>query len=406
MIPTTVSALHGAAPSWYRLRSALVFCAPMIVNGIAMPYYPVWLKSLQMTGEQIGFILAVPMILRIIAGPLVSMIADRIDDRSHVLIWSGLLSLATAISLFWIQAFWPVVIIMGIQGAVYAPFVPVAESILMTGVRRWGFDYGQMRLWGSLAFIVATVVGGRYIGIYGGDLVLPVVVFGFILTCLAGLIAPRAGKPQKRDIDAADGQGAKSALKNPDLLLLLAGAAISGSSHAMLFAFSAIYWHDIGFSGTAIGILWGAGVMAEVVMFILSRWLLRNFSLWNLIFFGLFMTILRWVIFPEVHSFVGFFALQCFHAFSFASIHIGVQNTIVRRVSEGQETSAQGLYFFFSGLSLAISTLISGYLYSWFGLHAYYAMSVVSVIGLLCALAAWYLQPHRLGSGGKTVEPA
>ncbi len=406
MIPDRISALHGAAPSWYRLRSALVFCAPMIVNGIAMPYYPVWLESLHMTGEQIGFILAVPMILRIMAAPLATMIADRIDDRNHVLIWSAILSLATAISLLWTSSFWPVAIIMGVQGAVYAPFVPVAESILMTGVRRWGFDYGQMRLWGSVAFIVATVIVGRYIGLYGGDLVLPAVIVGFMLTCAAGLIAPRTGNTTRHHLKSADGEKIKGGLKERDLLLLMIGVAISGSSHAMLFAFSAIYWEELGFSGTEVGLLWSAGVFAEVIIFMLSRWLLRNFSLWSLIFLGLVVTIFRWAIFPEVQSFAGFFALQFLHAFSFATIHIGVQNTIVRRVSEGLESSAQGLYFFFCGLALAISTFLSGYLYTWFGLHAYYAMSAVSLIGLIFALTAWYLQPHRFGSGGKTVEPA
>jgi MFS transporter, PPP family, 3-phenylpropionic acid transporter len=403
MIPKSHTGSSGPAPSFFRVRSALVFCAPMMVNGIAMPYFPVWLESLKMNETEIGFILAVPMILRIISAPLVSVLADRIGERADILIWSGILSLTSAIVLLYTHSFWLIALVFGLQGAVYAPFVPVTEALLMTGVRRWGFDYGHMRLWGSLAFILATVVGGYAVGRYGGDLVLPAMMFAFCLTVIAGVIAPRVGKPVVKPDPVPGTPHKRSALKDKDFLALLMGVSLSGSSHAMLFAFSAIYWQQLGFSGTAIGLLWSAGVLAEVVVFIFSRWLVQRVSLWALIFAGLGIAILRWVLFPELTSFPALFALQCLHAFTFATAHIGVQNMIVRRVAAEQEASAQGLYFFFNGLFMALSTLLSGYAYERFGLHGFYAMSAVSGLGLSFALWSYFHQPQRDGSGGKTM---
>ncbi len=53
------------------------------------------------------------------------------------------------------------------QGATFAPYVPVVESIVISGVRRWGLDYGSMRVWGSIAFIASTLIGGEMIGLLG-----------------------------------------------------------------------------------------------------------------------------------------------------------------------------------------------------------------------------------------------
>ena len=403
MIPKSQIAAGDAAPRLFQVRSALVFCAPMMVNGIALPYFPVWLESLKMNETDIGIILAIPMVLRIIFAPVVAVLADKIGERADILIWSGILSLTSAIALFYTHSFWPIALVFGAQGAVYSPYVPVTEALLITGVRRWGFDYGRMRLWGSLAFILATIVGGYAVGVMGGSMVLPAMMLGFCLTALGGVIAPRVGKSVPKAANNNVDVAKRSALKDKDFLALLIGVSISGSSHAMLFAFSAIYWHQLGFSGTEIGILWSAGVLAEVIVFVFSRWLVQNVSLWALIFAGLGMAILRWIIFPELTSFPAFFALQCFHAFTFATAHIGVQNMMMRRVQPSQEASAQGLYFFFNGLFMALATLLSGYAYEHFGLHGFYAMSGISSIGLAFALWSYFHQPQSNASGGATV---
>ena len=46
------------APPYFAARIALVFCAPMMVNGIALPFFPIWLETLSMNDSQIGIVLA------------------------------------------------------------------------------------------------------------------------------------------------------------------------------------------------------------------------------------------------------------------------------------------------------------------------------------------------------------
>lgn len=395
----------AGAPPFFAARIALVFCAPMMVNGIALPFFPVWLETLSMSDFQIGIVLAVPMFVRVFTAPVAGIIADRIGERSIVLLWSALLSLSTALALFATGSFWPVLLLYTLQGAVYSPYVPITEAIMLSGVRRWNFDYGKMRLWGSLAFIVATMIGGWLAGLYGGAMVLPAMAVAFVLTVLGAVIAPRIGKPRRPSpIAAIATMPTKSTLRQADVQLMLIGVSLVNASHAMLFAFSAIYWQKMGFSGVDVGILWSAGVFAEVVFFLFAVQLRRRFNLWSMMTVGCAVAVGRWILFPMEMSFSGYFALQCLHAFTYALIHMSAQSRLVERVAEEQEAAAQGLYFFYTGVFTALATFVSGYAFSWYGVHGFYLMSFVAAAGLVSVVAGRIVapraQPQSAASGG------
>ncbi|WFR97004.1 MFS transporter [Rhizobium tumorigenes] len=407
MIPATMTSTGREAPAYFRLRSALSYCAPLIVNGIALPFFPLFLATLKFNDQQIGIILALPMVVRVLVAPVVALFADRMRERATVLLWSGGLSLLTAIALFWTDDFATVLLVYALQGATYAPYLPVVESITISGVRRWGIDYGSTRVWGSIAFIVSTLIGGQVIGAFGGRMVLPLMVIGFILTTVMALYCPRIGPTRRRglplDIKAPP---IGNALRNPRLLLTMIGVSVQQASHALFYTFASIYWHQIGFSGTQVGILWSAGVAAEVTIFFLSKRLGRRFSAWTLMRFGAAMCVCRWIVFPMDLGFAGHFVLQCFHAFTYACVHIGVQRRIVATVQETQEASAQGVYFFYNGMCLGIATIASGYVYGWLGTSGFYLMALIAAAGLAMIVVASRLQPHNSESGGKTSEPS
>ena len=395
----------AGAPPFFAARIALVFCAPMMVNGIALPFFPVWLETLSMSDFQIGIVLAVPMFVRVFTAPVAGIIADRLGERSIVLLWSGLLSLLTALALFATGSFWPVLLLYTLQGAVYSPYVPITEAIMLSGVRRWNFDYGRMRLWGSLAFIVATMIGGWLAGLYGGAMVLPAMAVGFVLTVLGAVMAPKIGKPRRPSpIAAIATMPTKSTLRQADVQFMLIGVSLVNASHAMLYAFSAIYWQKMGFSGVDVGILWSAGVLAEVVFFLFAVQLRRRFNLWSMMTVGSAVAVGRWILFPMDMSFAGYFALQCLHAFTYALIHMSAQSRLVERVAEEQEAAAQGLYYFYTGVFTALATFVSGYAYNWYGVEGFYLMSFVAAAGLASVVAGRLVapraQPQSTGSGG------
>jgi PPP family 3-phenylpropionic acid transporter len=392
---------HPGPPVYFAWRAALLFCAPMMVNGIALLYFPAMLQDLGMTDVEIGIIISLPFLLRMIGMPIGTALADRVSDRALIMIWSAAVSLATTIVLLFAHSFWPLALFYSIQSLFYAPFVPIAEAILVSGVRRWGFDYGFLRMWGSIAFVVSTLLGGWLLELYGGKMVLPAMAVFFGLATLVALAAPRTGRdrPVER-AGAVASAGGPSPFWRADFLLLIIGAAIVQGSHGLLFGFATNYWTAQGITGIQISFLWTAAVVAEILLFFLSgRYLSRFPHMW-LVLFGCAAAIVRWGLFPILDGFWSYLLLQANHAFTFAIIHVGIQRFLMERVGEERGASAQGFYQFFVSIFTVATSLASGFIFHAYGVQGFYIMALIASAGVVCVLAAMSLQPQSDRSGG------
>lgn len=386
------------APRLFQLRCALTYGAPLGVNGVILPYLPVWLDGLAFTEFEIGILLAMQLLLRVLAAPVSGLFADRLSERTLILAWSGTLSLLTALAMFFARDFWSVLLVIGIQAVVFAPYAPIVESIAVTGVRRWGFQYGSMRVWGSIGFVAATLLVGELRGFWGIQAVPSAIAIGFLLTVAVAFAAPKLGRAAART--GIDKALQPSSLRRFDLHLLMIGASVAQSSHGMFYTFGTIHWQQIGLASGSIGVLWSAAVVAEILVLFAAGRIAGRLSPWSLMRIGCAVAVVRWTLFPLPLDFWGYMALQIMHAFTFAFVHIGLQHRLVETVREDQETSMQGAYVFYNGIFLALSTVISGVLYRQFGLTSYVVMSVLALIGLAIIALAAKLQPQRLASGG------
>lgn len=401
MLQVTDTFSRTDAPRLFAWRAALLFCAPMMVNGISLLYLPVLLEDMKMSDIEIGMIVSIPFLVRMIGMPLGTALADRVSDRAIILIWSAVVSLVTTLMMFFTGSFWPVALIYGIQGLFYAPYVPIAEAILVTGVRRWGFDYGFLRMWGSVAFVFSTLAGGWLLDLYGGGMVLPAMTFFFGLTILVAVSAPRLGRAVPRPAEPLQVASSEpSPFWRLDFLLVIVGAAIVQGSHGLLFGFATIYWHNHGISGFEISFLWTAGVVAEIALFFLSGRYLARFSPWSLILFGCLVAVGRWSLFPLLDGFWPHLLLQSMHAFTFAIIHVGIQRFMMARVGDERGASAQGFYQFWVSLFNVLTAWSSGFIFQAYGVDGFYVMTLVAAAGVAVVAVAMTIQPQSARSGG------
>ncbi|MBX9457427.1 MAG: MFS transporter [Rhizobium sp.] len=401
MLTSPSSTTLPGPPAFFAWRAALLFCAPMMVNGIGLLYFPAMLQDLGMSDVEIGLIVSIPFLVRMIGMPVGAFLADRVSDRAIILVWSSAVSLATAVVMLFAQSFWPIALFYGLQGLFYAPFVPISEAILVSGVRRWGFDYGFLRMWGSVAFVVSTLTGGWLLELYGGAMVLPAMAFFFGVTTLVAIAAPRLGRPapSTRPLEEAPVTH-RSPFWQADFVLVIIGAAIVQGSHGLLFAFATNFWTAHGISGVQISFLWTAGVVAEIVLFFLSGRYLARYSNLSLVLFGCVVAVLRWSLFPLLDGFWSYLLLQASHAFTFAIIHVGIQRFLMERIGEDRGASAQGFYQFFISIFTVLATWASGFIYHAYGVKGFYIMALVAAVGVASVVAAMFVQPQRARSGG------
>ncbi len=390
-------------PRHFEFRIALIFAALFIPLGAHLPYFPLWLEAKGFDAEQIGIILAAPMFLRVVTTPVITALADRAKDRANVLI--ALAAAALVLSLgYFLQPTYAIVLLVSLAlQIVWTTHSPLADSLALSGVRRFGSSYPAMRIWGSMAFLFANFAGGAILAATSPDAVPWMITVGLAGTLAAVLFAPRLGKPRRASpLSATELQAAAPKLMNRYFLLIVAGVGVINASHAFLFGFVSIYWKSIGISDTVLGLLWAFAVVAEVGIFLVFTRVFGSLSATAVLGIAGAAAIVRWSAFPLIDPLglgvPGFFAVQSLHAFSTGLFLIGLQKLIAETVSEERTGAAQGIAFFANGFAMATVTLISGPLYDRFGVDGFYVMAAVAALGLgLIVLASRSAPERRIG---------
>jgi PPP family 3-phenylpropionic acid transporter len=395
-------------PRWFELRLAMIFATVFLPLGIHLPYFPLWLEAKGFGPEEIGVILAAPMFLRVVTTPLITALADRASDRANLLVALVAASLLFSLGYFRLSGYAAILVLSLLLQVVWSAQSPLADSLALSGVRRFGSSYPGMRIWGSVAFLVANLVGGMAVGAFGEASVPAMITAGLGLCLATALMAPRLGRPRLASpLSAADLQKS-STLLNPWFLLVVGGIGILHGSHGLLYAFVSIYWKALGIGETAVGLLWAWAIVAEVGAFMTFTKIFGAAPANRVLVLAGVAAVVRWLAFPLIEplglGIAGFVALQTMHALSTGLILIGLQKLIAETVDEARTGAAQGVAFFAIGLSMAVVTAVCGPLYDRFGVDAFYAMALTALLGLGLILLAGR-QPQSAGSGGETSEP-
>jgi len=376
-------------------RVSLFFASLFLAYGVILPYFPVWLDSKGLTPVEIATITAAPLFVRVLFTPSVGLLADRLENYRVVIIalaWSAL-TLALVVSLF--ASFWPILAVGVAFLLAIGTMLPLIETVAVGGVRTTGLDYGRMRLWGSVAFIVANFAGGVLIEALGG---------GFGIWLIASTAALTVGTahliPPPKVKSSAPRERTHWRLSLPMRLLrsrlfvlfLVATGCIHGA-HATFYTFGALHWQSQGLSAAWVGILWAIGVLAEVMLFAFSAPVVRRFGPAQLIVAGAAASVLRWTLMGFTPPLAVLMPLQALHALTYGAAHLGAILFIARAVPAKGMGSAQALYAVMAGgLILGLVGLLSGALYARYGGQVYVLPAAVSVIGLAAGLAllrAW-----------------
>ena len=259
------------------IRLSLFYAGYFLVGGVLFPFWPLLLEARGMGAGQIGLLLALALWLRAAAGPLVARHADRSGDSKKPLIACAAAALAVMPAFYWAAGFWPLLFATFAFFFAYSSVAPLAETIALRTVSAEA-GYGRVRLWGSVSFVAAAIAGGLVLDARGGLTAATIVTL--LLITLAILLAaafalPRAPPEGARRAPAP----LKTLLGSKPFLLFLLTTAMIHAAHGVYYGFSTIHWTSIGLSHSTVGLLWGGGVLAEILLFAFGAPLVRA-DLW------------------------------------------------------------------------------------------------------------------------------
>ncbi len=373
-------------PGGQAARLSMFYAASFLVVGVQLPFWPVWLHGRGLDAQGIAFVFAAAIWAKVIATPALGALADRLGRRRAVMIALALCACAAYAGLWPVAGFWPLLALNLVAGVAQSALMPLGDSITLAAVRTEGLDYGRVRVWGSVSFIVAAVGSGAFLAAgssarLAGNQVLLLVLAASVVLAAACIGIPPA--PRRRGIIRSRWSALGGLLADRRFWIFVVSAAALQSSHQLYYGFGTLYWRGLGFSDTVIGALWAEGVLAEIVLFWYSAPLVARAGPLGLMALGGAAGIVRWSLMGVLPGLGPAAALQLLHALSFGASHLGAMHFMARSVPPGAAASAQSLYAALSaGLGSGLVMLAAGALYARYGGHAYPFMALLSAAGL------------------------
>jgi PPP family 3-phenylpropionic acid transporter len=172
-----------------------------------------------------------------------------------------------------------------------------------------------------------------------------------------------------------------------------------------VYGFSSLDWLSKGISHGHIGLLWGIGTAAEVVLFYLGTRVTAAVSPLALIALGGTAAVFRFGAFAFDPPAAVIAVLQLLHGFTYGATHLGLMMLLSRYVPAHSAGRSQAYSSTVLGIVMALAMLAAGPLYTHWNVAAYAIYAALGGVGAAIALFA-RLQPQSAGSGGKTVAPS
>ena len=379
-----------------KLRLGFVYLSMFAFIGIHMPFWPVWLQSKGITPSQIAVLTALAFALKIIFTPIVSKIVDRNGRKREaiILLSSGML---IGCSLFFIvDGFWAIFALTTFTFACWSPIMSLCESVSTLAARSHQLDYGKIRLWGSVGFMIVAVTAGKLLGLFGGPSLLWFITGAAALVFTAAcLLPPNQATPAKDKVS-----GSVFFTSRWFVLFLFSTTLIQGS-HAVYYTFGTLYWQAQGLSDGSIGLLWGASLAIEIAFFAFGRSLIGKVGAVNTIVLGGVAAAARWAFIGSTGNFGVLMLVQGLHALSFGASHLAAMKIITDRVDPALSATGQGMYSaFIMGIGMGAFVLLSGPLYTALNGQAFLVMALVSLTGAGLALLVRRLDLTYISASG------
>ncbi|MCU0968912.1 MAG: MFS transporter [Rubrivivax sp.] len=370
---------------------AVLFCYFATI-GAFNPYAPLWFKELGFSTLAIGFIASLQAWTRIAAPYAWGWMGDHGGERVRLIRAAALAALAAAVALMFTTGPTAVAVAVVVLFLANGGVMPLTEAALagrlQTATGTDAARYGRVRMWGSIGFVVAVVAYGALLQAVGIEWFPQLTVAMSVLLLAAAWRLPRQADPVHT---ASAAPSVISVLRRPVVAWFFAAVFFHVLAHTSLYAFFSLYLDDLGYPKSAVGLLWAAAIVVEVVFFWLQGRFFDRFSAWRWLGWAAAAAVLRFVL---TAAFGGqaavLVAAQLLHALTFAAQHAACIMVVNRHFPGALRGRGQALYTVLGyGVSGVIGGAAGGWLGTAFGFASvFWAAAVAALLGGACVWRA------------------
>ncbi|MBS1246629.1 MAG: transporter [Proteobacteria bacterium] len=335
------------------------------VLGALVPYWGLYLKSIGFTPVDIGSLMAVLMLSRIVAPNVWAYIADHRDDRMRVVRVASFLTMLLFTGVFAATSFWWLALVMLTFSFFWHASLPLIEVQVMHHTRNKPGAYGRVRLWGSLGFIASVAALGPVLDAAGPWWILPA-----LIALMAGIWLYSLTLPESEMAGHMEHAGPfMKVVMRPEILAFLLACLLMQVSHGPYYTFYSIYLEGHGYSKTVIGLLWAYAVVCEIGVFLVMPRILAQVSVRTVLLVSFALAAARWLMigyFPD--SLAWLILAQTLHAASFGTFHAAGMQMVYKFFVGKHQHRGQAVYSTVAfGVGGAVGSYYSGHTWETLG---------------------------------------
>ncbi len=363
-------------------RIRLFYAAYFAAMGLVLPFFPVYLDGLGLNAVMVGFMTGLLALAKVVAPPWIGHVLDRRPQawgHQFIIIASWLAAVSAALIGVSEQPYILAITTL-LFGMFWAAVLPLTDGLSVSVSEADGADYGRLRAWGSVGFVITSLAGGLWLSETNINS-FPLVLAGLmVVLATASHGFPTLERPPEHE----HGQQPFSRL----FYVLLAIAFIMQVSHGAYYGFFSLYLADNGFSGLQIGIYWVIGVIAEIVLMWLWSKSLQDAAPALVFSICLAIAALRWLGTGLTTDVVWLVLLQLLHAATFAAFHVAAVAWVKRIAPDNRHAAAQGLFSAAGfGLGSAVGIMGCGLIAESMGYSvAFYICAAIALSGIPLAM--------------------
>ncbi|MBN6186753.1 MFS transporter [Aneurinibacillus sp. BA2021] len=384
-------------PFWKRESVSIsgLFLFIYFALGALYPLLSHYLKSIGMSGTEIGLIVSVGPIVAIFAQPFWGMLCDRFQVSRQIL--SGVLLGAMGASLLLLaggKSFMALALLYGVLHFFQSGAVPISDGLALQYAARTGVEFGSIRQWGAIGFAAATLITGLLADFFWLGMIFYVYAFAQISAFFF-----LQGMRSERSMAAVNiVKGLRELIRLPRYMLFLASAfLIFGPINGNNVFFGLLYEQMGGqIAGIGLAFLLFAGSEAPFMKW--SGFFIRRLGLEKTIFVAGIVSALRWIWYGTSPSPTAVLLLFFVQGFSVGLYLASATQFIRANTPEALRVTALAIYTSMGlGLGSMATNVVGGMLVDAYGiLTTYTFFGALTLLGLVpLMLVIWVVKQKQ-----------
>ncbi len=349
--------------------------------GAFIPFINLYYMRLGLSGEQIGVLAALPVLIASSTSMVWGGIADAFQMHRILLRVALLLVCLSMLALSLAESFPVLLVLVSVYALFFSPVLPLIDSAALEAAKKHLRSYGDLRVWGTIGWSISTWLIGGLIQNHG----IRWMFYGYAaimgLTLLLSLFQP----PRQGRLEMSMRHGLGDLVTRPGLLVFLISTFLVGLTNSMVQQYQGIFLDRIGAGEGVIGLAASLAALSEIPVMFGSRAVMERIGARGLLMVGCATYALRWGMLSYVSAPAWALVLQLLHGLSFAAFLIGGVTYMYEHTPEGLGTTSQALFTSVAfGLASVTGSLMGGALYDRIGFPALFRLlSVIAAAGFI-----------------------